>query len=54
MLSISKCKEILNKTKDKYISYTDEQIKSIRDLLYQFANYQFLIEENNLVKSCHI
>jgi hemerythrin-like domain-containing protein len=34
MLSIEKCNEILNKKEKKY---TKEQVKAIRDYLYQFA-----------------
>jgi hypothetical protein len=34
MLSIEKCNEILNKKEQKY---TKEQVKEIRDYLYQIA-----------------
>ncbi len=51
MLSLSRCKEILKETKDKSITYTDDQIKAIRDLLYQFAKYQFQIEENYKIEN---
>jgi hypothetical protein len=34
MLSIERCSEILNKKEQKY---TKEEVKAIRDYLYQFA-----------------
>jgi|TARA_B100000795_G_C22615027_1_gene366606 hypothetical protein len=35
MLSIEKCNKVLNKNKKKY---SNEQVKAIRDYLYQMAN----------------
>jgi hypothetical protein len=37
MLSIEKCKEILTVGEKKY---TEEEIKIIREFLYQIANYE--------------
>ena len=43
MLSIEKCNEILNKKEQKY---TKEQVKAIRDYLYQFAEIITKAEQN--------
>tara|TARA_B110000977_G_scaffold175084_1_gene229546 strand:- start:514 stop:660 length:147 start_codon:yes stop_codon:yes gene_type:complete len=45
MLSIEKCNEILNK-KEK--TYTKEEVKTIREVLYQFAEivYEYKKELN--------
>ena len=40
MLSIEKCKTILQKDGQKY---TDEEIKQIRDLLYKMGNLDYLM-----------
>lgn len=37
MRSIEKCRKILNKNKHKY---TDEEIRGIREFLYQMANLE--------------
>ena len=37
MLSLTKCKQILNK---KGIAYTDEEVKKIRTILYQLAEIE--------------
>jgi len=37
MLSITKCKQILNKSG---INYTDEEVKKIRTVLYLFAEIE--------------
>jgi len=37
MISIEQCKKILNKGKRKY---TDEEVKDIREFLYQIANIE--------------
>jgi len=42
MLSLERCKELLNKGKKKY---KDEEIKFIREFLYQFAELE--IENEN-------
>jgi hypothetical protein len=44
MLSIEKCKKILQQNGK---SYTDEQVKQIRRLLYQlgYLDYQLFIEQ---------
>ena len=44
MISIEKCKKTLNQGERKY---TDEEIKMIRDFLYQLAEF-----ENNEFKKC--
>tara|TARA_B100001057_G_C22810794_1_gene935323 strand:+ start:275 stop:430 length:156 start_codon:yes stop_codon:yes gene_type:complete len=44
MLSIERSNEILNKKEQKY---TKEQVKSIRDYLYQFAE---IIHQTKLLK----
>jgi signal transduction protein with GAF and PtsI domain len=44
MLSIERCSEILNKTKQKY---TKEEVKAIRNHLYQFAE---IIHQTKLLK----
>jgi hypothetical protein len=36
MLSLERCKEILNQNSNKY---SDEKISKIRDLLYQLAKF---------------
>ncbi len=55
MLSLADCREILNEGSNKY---TDNEVKELRDLLYQLANIeckqiQLLKNEksNNLHKS---
>lgn len=44
MLSIEKCNEILNK---KELKYTTDQVKEIRETLYQYAE---IFYESNLLK----
>lgn len=44
MISLEECKRIL---KNSEKSYTDEDIKEIREILYQFAQIQLDIENNN-------
>lgn len=43
MLNLERCKELLNKRKRKY---NDEEIKFIREILYQFAELE-LENENS-------
>lgn len=43
MLSIDKCRKILEQHGEKH---TDQEIKQIRDVLYLFANYQINDLEN--------
>jgi len=38
LLSITECKKKLNK---KGVSYTDEEVKLIRDVLYKFAEVYY-------------
>ena len=45
MLSITKCKKILNK---KGISYTDEEIIMIRNVLYKLTEVVHKLQKNNL------
>lgn len=49
MLSITKCKKILNKNG---ISYTDEEIINIRNVLYKFAEVVHNIKESSTNKKC--
>lgn len=44
MVSIERCKEILN---SKSRNYTNEEIKEIRDFFYLLAIIQLEIETNN-------
>jgi len=44
MLSITKCKKILNKNG---IKYTDNEIEVLRELLYAIAQIQFEQTNNN-------
>lgn len=37
MVSLERCKEVLNRNNNKY---TNEEIKEIREFLYQLANIQ--------------
>lgn len=46
MISIEDCKKILNKGKRKY---TNDQIKMIRKYLYQFAEIELKIREENSI-----
>ena len=48
MLSIEICKKILNTDKKKY---TDEEIKQIREFLYQMVQIQIEFEEDNNEKN---
>ncbi|GAB6009126.1 hypothetical protein [Dysgonomonas reticulitermitis] len=43
-MSIEECKKILNKGKRRY---TDEEVKMIREYLYQFAEIELKIREEN-------
>lgn len=45
MLSITKCKKILNR---KGISYTDEEIIMIRNVLYKLAEVVHELQKNHL------
>jgi len=38
MITLKKCKEILNKNE---LKYSDEEIRIIRDLLYQMAELEY-------------
>lgn len=44
MISLEKCKDVLNKKKDKY---TNEEVKEIRDFLYLLAGIQYEVEKSN-------
>ena len=46
MLSITKCKKILNK---KGIFYTDEEVIIIRNTLYKLAEVTHKIQKNNIL-----
>jgi hypothetical protein len=46
MISIEDCRRILNKGKRKY---TNDQIKIIREYLYQFAEIELKIREENSI-----
>jgi len=46
MLSIEKCKKILNKKEKKY---TDEQIKKLRNFLYILAEIDYNNFKENLI-----
>lgn len=43
MISLDECRRIL---KNSEKSYTNEDIKEIREILYQFAQFQLDIENN--------
>ncbi len=46
MLNLEICKKILNKGNSKY---TPEQIKEIREKLYEFAHIELKIREDKLI-----
>lgn len=46
MLNLEECKKILNKGKNKY---TQEQIKEIREKLYELAHIELKIREKKLI-----
>jgi hypothetical protein len=48
MLSLERCKKILNNGKRKY---TDEEVKQIRDYLYMIAELQFENEAETEIKN---
>lgn len=45
MITLERCKQILNKGNEKF---DDEKIKQIREYLYLFAELQIETETNNL------
>lgn len=47
MLSIEKCKKLLQ---EKGTKYTDEQVKEIRDLLYKLGRIDFSHYQQNKLK----
>lgn len=47
MLSIEKCKQILTKGG---ANYTDEEVKRIRELLYQLGHLDYLLYNQNSLK----
>lgn len=44
MISLERCKDVLNKKKDKY---TNEEVKEIRDFLCLLAGIQYEVEKSN-------
>lgn len=45
MISLEKCKDVLNTKKDKY---TNEEVKEIRDFLYLLAGIQRRVEKGGI------
>lgn len=45
MISLEKCKDVLNKKKDKY---KNEEVKEIRDFLYLLAGIQYEVEKRGI------
>lgn len=49
MLSLTKCNQILNSKEKKY---NDEQIRKIRDLLYQMARIEYELNKKIKANGC--
>ncbi len=55
MLSIKKCRSILNQNKeDQTPNYSEQEVKQIRDLLYQLAELDYeIFKENQVNGKCN-